>query len=162
MIIRSCNGRVEPPPFMHAHKLKIKLNNKKKKSTGDQSTPCLLSWGGEKKELRGESPSSIKIMSSLVHFDPSQTHSTIQTEGRHHEDSFGVTVAPLTSSSEAIFFNNRMGGKHWEWWGVVGIEAETETSQCQSVFLSALMSFLSIFLKLRDECEALGHYCLDI
>lgn len=56
-----------------------------------------------KKGVRGEAPFSTKSMSALVHFDPSQTHFTVQTEGRHHQNSSSVTAALSPRAFKANF-----------------------------------------------------------
>lgn len=61
--------------------------------------------------LFGEGWFSTESMSALVHFDPSQTHSTIQTEGRHHQDSIQRHCRSRTQSSKAKFLWWRRG---WE------------------------------------------------
>lgn len=132
-----------------------------------QALPISCCKKKKKKGVRGEAPFSTKSMSALVHFDPSHTHSTIQTEGRHHQNSSALSprafkdnfflMTTRVGSTESNVVERVGGGSSTE-----GADSEaetthmntrharqawlkTETCLLQSVFLSAqsLLFFFS-------------------
>lgn len=91
MIIKSCDCSVAPPSCMYTQKLRGKES---KKETPVEAPALPISCcKREKKWVRGEASFSMKSMSAPLHFDPSHTQPTIQTEGRHHQNSSSVASA---------------------------------------------------------------------
>lgn len=67
----------------------------------------------KKKGVRGEARSSTKSMSEPVHYDPSQTHAAIQTEGRQQPEFLPASRRPSHPELlRQIFSDDDENGKH--------------------------------------------------
>lgn len=130
----------------------------------------------KKKGVRGEAPFSTKSMSAPVHFDPSHTHSTIQTESRHCQNSFSVTAALSPRAFfKANFFwwrwgvgsktegeqRGRMAGWVGGWVGCVGTGSEAETTHVNACLLVKhgwKLKLQSVFLSALSPCWGFSFY----
>lgn len=95
------------PAFTHTQ-AGITKKKKKQPPMDTQALPIR-----KKKGVRGEAPSSTKSMSAPVHFDPSQTHAAIQTEGRQQPEFLPASRRPSHPELlRQIFSDDDENGKH--------------------------------------------------
>lgn len=174
MIIKSCDGSVAPPSCMYTQKLKGELGKKKKRKR--KPTPLeapVFSIGrckGKKKKMgeRGSSFLNEKHVSATALWPFPYT---VQTEGRHHQNSSSVHSGPLTVLFFLFFWfflaaiNEWDGGKNCKEGGAGGNHTHVNACQRRLENWTSPPSTLNpcwVFFKQLDKCETSGHYCLDI